>query len=342
MDVNSARKLFSEQRLSWKQAVARYRNPELKRSLWQLVNTLVPYFAIWYLMIRSLEISYWLTLLLAVPAAGFLVRIFIIFHDCGHGSFFKSRKANDWVGFFMGALVFTPSHQWWHHHAVHHATAGDLDRRGVGDVWTMTVDEFDQASAWKRLIYRVYRHPIGMLTVAPVFMFVVLQRFPQKDDKRRARNSVYWTDLFWLCVLAAAHFTIGLKAFAQVQLPIIWIATSVGVWLFYIQHQFEGVYWERHEKWDFVSACLEGCSFYKLPKVIQWFTGNIGLHHIHHVRPRIPNYNLQRCYDEVAAMQAVEPLTLRKSLRSLRLHLWDESNQKLVGFRALRARPSAA
>ena len=225
---------------------------------------------------------------------------------------------------------------------MHHATVGDLDRRGTGDVYVMTVDEYLAAPKLKRIAYRLFRNPLVMFGLGPASVFLIAHRFSHKGARKRHRFSVYFTNLAIAAIIGVASLTIGFRTYLLVQLPIILIAAAVGVWLFYVQHQFEGVYWARHESWDPMRAALEGASYYKLPKVLQWFTGNIGLHHIHHVRPRIPNYNLQRCYDEVAAMQAVEPLTIRKSLRSLQLHLWDESNQKLVGFRSLRARTPAA
>jgi omega-6 fatty acid desaturase (delta-12 desaturase) len=219
---------------------------------------------------------------------------------------------------------------------VHHATVGDLDRRGTGDVYTMTVDEYLAAPRLRRLAYRFYRHPLVTFGLGPPIVFLVIQRFSHKGSGRRQRYSVYLTNLALLIIIAVASMTIGLRAYILVQLPIMLIASIVGVWLFYVQHQFEGVYWARHEAWDPWRAALEGSSYYELPKGLQWFTGNIGLHHIHHVRARIPNYNLQRCYDEVPAMQAVEPLTIRKSLKSPWLDLYDEKQQELVSFGSLR------
>jgi omega-6 fatty acid desaturase (delta-12 desaturase) len=264
------------------------------------------------------------------------VRIFIIFHDCGHGSFFKSRQANTIVGYITGILTFTPYHLWRHRHAVHHATAGDLDRRGVGDVWTMTLEEYIHATWWKKLIYRIYRFPIFMFIIGPLIVFLVNQRFAGKSVKKRERRSVYITNIALLGILILAHFTIGLKAYILVQLPAFWLSTVVGVWLFYVQHQFEGVYWERHENWDYVKAAINGSSFYKLPKVLQWFTGNIGFHHIHHLSPKIPNYLLERCHRDNPIFQ-VKPVTLWTSLKSLTFRLWDEKNRELVSFRQLKA-----
>jgi omega-6 fatty acid desaturase (delta-12 desaturase) len=325
----------TQKKKTWKEAVRKYQKSDTGRSVWQLINSVVPYFIMWYLMIRSLEISYWLTLALAIPAAGFLVRIFIIFHDCGHGAFLKNRKVSEVVGFITGMLVFTPHHQWWHRHAVHHATAGDLDRRGVGDVWTMTIDEYMEASPSQQRIYRIYRNPIAMFLIGPVFVFLFLNRFVPKDTKSRERSSILMVDLTILGILILAYFTIGIKAYLLIQVPIMWIAASTGVWLFYVQHQFEDVYWERHENWDYTSAALDGSSFYKLPKLLQWFSGNIGFHHIHHLSPRIPNYYLEQCHEENPIFQ-VKPVTLQSSLKSLSFRLWDEQNNQLVGYEALK------
>jgi acyl-lipid omega-6 desaturase (Delta-12 desaturase) len=319
----------------WRNAIKQYQNPNVRRSVWQLVNSIVPYLIFWGLMVWSLRYGYWLTLLLAVPAGGFLVRVFIIFHDCGHGSFFKSRQANDIFGYITGILVFTPYHWWRYRHAVHHASAGDLDRRGVGDVWTMTLEEYRNANWRKRFIYRVYRHPFIMFIIGPLIVFLISQRFSQGKVKRLERRSVIITNLVLLVILILAHFTIGLKAYFLIQIPAIWLATITGVWLFYVQHQFEGVYWERHEKWDFYKAALNGSSFYKLPKVLQWFTGNIGFHHIHHLSPKIPNYKLEECHNENPILQ-VQPLTLRDSLKSLYFRLWDEKEKMLVGWNAIK------
>jgi omega-6 fatty acid desaturase (delta-12 desaturase) len=322
----------SKAKSSWQQAVAHYQQPDLVRSLWQVANTLVPYAILWYLMVRSLAISYWLTLALSIPAAGFLVRTFIIFHDCGHGSFFKSRKANDALGVITGILTFTPYHQWRYDHAVHHATAGDLDRRGVGDIWTLTVQEFLETSRWRRFGYRLFRNPLIMFGIGPFFAFVINQRFVKRGAGKRERHSVYWTNLALLGMVVLMSLIIGIKAYVLVQLPIIFVGAAAGVWLFYVQHQFEGVYWERRDKWDFVSAALEGSSFYRLPKVLQWFTGNIGFHHIHHLSPRIPNYYLERCQRESSVFHKIRPVTLLSSLKSITFHLWDEDQRKLVGF----------
>ena len=322
--------------LAWKQAVAEHRKPVLRSSVWQLVNSVIPYLALWGLMIWTLHISYWITLALAVLAAGFLVRIFIIFHDCGHGSFFRTRRANRLTEFVTGVLTFTPYRQWRHKHALHHATSGDLDRRGTGEIWTMTVREYLESSRWKRLSYRLARNPLVLFGLAPFYVFLVQQRFPSRAVGKRERRGVYWTNGALLAIVVLMSLTIGIKAYVLIQLPIITLAAAAGVWLFYVQHQFEDVQWERRADWDYVQAALRGSSFYKLPKVLQWFTGNIGFHHIHHLSPAIPNYNLERCHKETPVFQQVKPVTLWCSLKSLSFRLWDEQRRKLVGYRRLR------
>jgi len=275
---------------------------------------------------------YWTTLVLATVAGGMLVRVFILFHDCCHGSFFASRSANTIFGYVTGILTFTAFEDWRYAHNRHHATAGDLDRRGVGDIWTMTTEQYVTAPGLKRFGYRIYRNPFILLGPGAVLLFLIFQRFSKKGAGKSARNSVVITNLALLFLLAVAASTIGVRTYLMIQLPVIAIGGGIGLWLFYIQHQFEDVYWVRHGSWNPLSVALHGSSYFKLPKVLQWFTGNIGLHHIHHVRPTIPNYNLQQCYNEVPALQAVKAITLKASIRSLRLSLYDEKSKKLVGF----------
>lgn len=283
------------------------------------------------MMYFSLSISYWLTIALAIPAAGFVVRIFIIFHDCGHGSFFTSRRANKILGFISGLITFAPYYHWNHKHAMHHASSGDLDRRGIGDVWTLTVKEYEALSKWGRLKYSIFRSPLVMFLIGPVYMFLINNRFVNGKGSTRERFYVYWTNLGIVVMAIIAIVVIGLKAYLLIQLPIIIIAATAGVWLFYVQHQFEGVYWARHENWDFQHAALQGSSFYKLPKILQWFSGNIGFHHVHHLSSRIPNYYLELCHKEIPELKNVKPLTLLASFKCIKFRLWDEENNELVG-----------
>lgn len=321
---------------TWREAIAPYQKPILWRSIWQVVDSFVPYFILWGLMIWSLAAGSWLTLPLLLLAVGFMMRIFIIFHDCGHGSFFKSQRAAAIVGFVAGVLTLTPYQQWRRNHAIHHATAGDLDRRGVGDVYTMTVAEYLSASKLKQLGYRLVRHPLFLLTVAPLFVFFISPRFWKPSDGPREKWSVVWTNLALVGIFLLASVTIGWKTYVILQVAVMWLGGAIGIWLFYVQHQFPGVYWARHEQWDYVSSAVKGASFYRLPRLLQWFTGNIGFHHIHHLGPRIPNYLLETCQKNVALFQDVRPLTLLGSLKCLSLNLWDEEHHQLISFRALK------
>jgi omega-6 fatty acid desaturase (delta-12 desaturase) len=327
--------ILEEGRKTWRQAVAAYQSPDLRRSVWQIANSVVPYLILWYLAYRLWEISFWLALPVQVLAAGFMVRVFIIFHDCGHGSFFRSRMANDVVGYLTGVLTFTPYHDWRLEHARHHATAGDLDRRGLGDVWTMTVTEFRESPFFRRLAYRIYRNPLVMFGLGPLYSFVIKQRLPRAQTGARARKSVHLTNLALVVTFGMLFLTIGVGATLAVQLPILAIGGAAGIWLFYVQHQFEDVYWERRDSRDYVAVAMDGSSFYKLPRILQWFSGNIGFHHIHHLSPAIPNYRLPACHREQKIFQTVDPLTLRSSLRSLRLRLYDEESRRMVGYRPL-------
>lgn len=322
---------------SWYLKTANFCHSNPRKALWQLINTLLPYGALWALMLYALEhgLPYGVTLGLAVVAGGLLVRVFIIFHDCCHGSFFKSQRANTLFGYVAGVLTFSPFEEWRHTHNRHHATAGDLDRRGTGDIWTMTTREYAGASWRERTAYRLYRNPFILIGLGSVYYFLLVQRFAAKGANRKERRSVRRTNLALLAIAALACLTIGPKNYLLIQLPVIAVAGSLGLWLFYIQHQFADVYWARHEAWDSMAVALAGSSYFKLPKILQWFTGNIGLHHVHHIRPSIPNYHLQQCHDGIAKFQEVAPITLWASLRSLRLRLCDEQKKQLVSFRAL-------
>lgn len=322
--------------IRWQAVVARYTTPDVWRSLWQVANSVIPFVVLWYVMYRSLEISYWLTLALAVPTAGFMMRTFIIFHDCGHGSFFKSQKANDALGIITGILTLTPYYHWRWEHAVHHATTGDLDRRGIGDVLTLTVAEYAALPWYKRFGYRIMRNPYILFTVGSFLVFSVLHRFWRSDGiGKRERDSVIWTNLALAAIVAVLWVLIGWQAILLVEVPVLFLACSAGVWLFYVQHNFDGVYWQRHDAWEYFEAGLNGSSFYKLPKILQWFTGNIGFHHIHHLSPKIPNYKLEQAFNENPLFQ-IKPVTIWISLKSLTYRLWDEQKQRLVGFNALR------
>jgi omega-6 fatty acid desaturase (delta-12 desaturase) len=321
---------------TWIEVISKYNTPDTKRSIWQIVNSLVPYILLWIAMYYSLGISYLLTLALAVIAAGFLVRMFIIFHDCGHGSFFRSKKANRIVGTILGSLVFTPYDYWHREHAIHHKTVGNLDKRGSGDVWTLTVEEYRQLPPGKKLYYRLYRNPLILLAIAPFFLFVIWFRIPRRNMDRAGRRSVHITNLIVLLFCIPLILVMGWKAFLMIQLPVIYIATVAGVWLFYVQHQYEDVIWTRQENWDYRKMALEGSSFLKFPRLLQWFSGNIGYHHIHHLSPMIPNYKLEACHKENQMFAGIKPVTFIPSLRTMSLRLWNEKAGKLISFREFR------
>lgn len=318
----------------WYPVLATFRYSDTRKASWQLINTIVPYCGLWYLMIRSIQLgySYALTLILALPAAAFMVRLFILFHDCVHGSFFRGPKVNTFFGYCLGVLVFTPFEDWRFAHLRHHVTYANLDARGFGDIWTMTRTEYENASKKKRLQYRLYRNPVVMMGLGALFMFLLRNRLPTRWVKRKERTSVLFTNLLIVVMVLVADRFIGWRTFLLIQLPELCLAGAAGIWLFFVQHQFPGGYWARKGEWEPLRAAMEGCSFYKLPAVARWFSGNIGYHHVHHLSPRIPNYHLKKCYDAVPALQARPPLTFWESLSCIRLKMWDVRQQKMVAF----------
>jgi omega-6 fatty acid desaturase (delta-12 desaturase) len=318
-----------------KDNVARFQVASLSRARWQLVNSVVPYALLWIAMDRALQISYWAMLPIAILAAGFLVRIFIIFHDCGHASFFKSKRANNATAAIASLLLLTPYRHWRWQHALHHGTAGDLDRRGAGDIWTLTVQEYLHSTRRRRLAYRLVRNPLVLFVIAPLYVFVVQHRFAASTAPQRERQSVHRTNWTLLVIAIAMSACIGWRAFLLIQLTVSALAGALGLWLFYVQHQFQGAYWSRSAAWNHTAAALQGSSFYKLPRVLQWFTGNIGFHHIHHLSPRIPNYHLQRCHEADPFFGTITPVTLFGSLKCLSHRLWDEQRNIFVGFHHL-------
>lgn len=317
----------------WRDIIAPYQKSDCRRAWGQILNSFLPYLALWVAMVWSLGVSYWITLGLAALSVPFLTRIFIIFHDCGHGSFFRSRRANDVLGFLSGLLTFTPYHYWRHDHARHHATAGNLNRRGLGgDVWTMTLVEYQNASRWTRIRFRVFRNPIFLFVIAPTFLFLVMHRFARPSAGWRWHWSVFWSNMALLGLMAGVSLLIGVRGYILIQLPIVVMMSSIGVWLFYVQHQFDGAYWEDGEDWDYFDAALQGSSYYKLPLVLQWLSGNIGFHHVHHLGPRIPNYLLPQCHNENTIFRRVKPLRLGESLKCMRLRVWDADAKRMVGL----------
>jgi omega-6 fatty acid desaturase (delta-12 desaturase) len=326
---------------TWIEVISNYNKPDTGKSIWQIINSLGPYLLLWVAMYYSLRVSYLLTLGLSFVAAGFLVRMFIIFHDCGHGSFFRAQRANRIVGTILGSLVFTPYDRWHLDHAIHHKTVGNLDKRGSGDVWTLTVEEYTKLSRREKLVYRLYRNPLLLFGIGPFLLFLVWFRFTRKGMGKPERRSVYITNLIILVFTTALILVMGWKAFLMIQLPILYLATVAGVWLFYVQHQFEDVIWTRQEDWDYRKMAMEGSSFLKFPRILQWFSGNIGYHHIHHLSPKIPNYNLERCHRENQMFEEIRPVTFVRSIRTISLRLWHEKTGQLISFRQLKRSPAS-
>jgi omega-6 fatty acid desaturase (delta-12 desaturase) len=316
----------------WRDIVEPYCRPRMGRSVVDLATAVVPYLALSAVMLLTLRVSYLLTLAVAVPTAGFLLRTYILFHDCSHGSLLPSKRANARLGAALGLLVYAPFASWRHSHAVHHATAGDLDRRGVGDVMTLTVAEYAARPWHGRLGYRLFRNPLVMFGLGPIFSLVIGPRLVSRDARPRIRYSVMLTNAALTVLVGALCWLVGWREYLLVQTPTALLAGTAGVWLFYVQHQFEDTYWQSAEDWSYADAALRGSSYLKLPKVLQFFTGNIGFHHIHHLSTRIPNYNLQRAHDENPILQHVPTLTLWDAIRAVRLKLSDERRGRLVTF----------
>jgi omega-6 fatty acid desaturase (delta-12 desaturase) len=326
-------------RLDWVVQLSRFEDPDVKKSIRQILTSFIPYFALLAGMFLLLSRGYpYYVVLLISPVAGlFLVRIFIILHDCSHKSYLGRSLSGCFIlGHICGILTFTSFFSFRRSHVIHHATVANLDKRGVGDVHTLTVDEYLSLPPWGRLAYRVFRNPFFLFGIAPVLLFVLSNRIPKKIDRAKEALSVLFTDVMLVGIVIAASLTIGLKMYVAIQLPVIWLAASFGVWLFYIQHQFGTVYWVRSGNYDVFKAAMEGASYYKLPEVLRWFTGNIGYHHVHHVNFRIPNFNVKDCYDQTPQLQGVRPVTVSEGFRCMQLALWDEKAGKLISFSALK------
>lgn len=319
-------------------ALAAYAQPRLGRGLLDVATSVVPYLVLSVAMYFALRLSPFIVVALVPPTAGFLVRVFVVFHDCAHGSLLPSRRANTWVGTALGLLVLSAFGTWRRSHSIHHATSGNLDRRGVGDVLTLTVSEY-QARSWQgQLAYRLFRNPFVMFGLGPVFAMVVLPRLVARGAQPSKRKSVLATDAALALVVGSLCWLIGWRDFLVVWAPAALLAGSVGIWLFYVQHQFEAAYWQRKGEWSYADAALYGSSYLKLPKVLQFFTANIGLHHVHHFNARIPNYNLQSAHDNTAAFASVPAISLRDGARAVKFKLWDEEAGQLVTFAQAAAR----
>jgi len=323
----------------WSKLLAGYRDPSNARSAFEIAVTVLPLVALWVLMWASLDVSYWLCLLLAVPAAGFLVRLFMIQHDCGHGAFFRRRAANDWVGRVASVITLTPYDWWRQAHAIHHAHSGNLDHRGIGDIDTLTVREYLELPRWRRFKYRLYRNPLVMFGIGPAYNFILRQRLPVGLMRSgwRPWASTMATNVAIAAFAALLIWLVGIGPFLLVHLPITCIGAAIGVWLFYVQHQFEETFWERDETWTFHEAALMGSSHYDLPGVLRWFTANIGVHHVHHLCSRIPYYRLPQVLRDHPQLVELGRLTLLRSLGCVRQVLWDEQQRKLISFREMRA-----
>jgi omega-6 fatty acid desaturase (delta-12 desaturase) len=315
-----------------RETLAPYAEPNIGRSLLDIATSVVPYLVLSVVMFLALGVSYLLVLAIAVPAAGFLLRTYIVFHDCSHGAFLPSRRANVWLGTALGLLLYAPFVRWRHDHAVHHATAGDLGRHGVGDVLTLTVAEYLGLPRRRRLGYRLVRNPLVMFGLGPIVAMVVGPRIPARSARPRMRRSVIGTDIALAVLVGGLCWLVGWREYLLVLAPPALLAGSVGIWLFYVQHQFEDTYWQSTEEWSYPDSALRGSSYLRLPKLLQFFTGNIGLHHVHHLNVRIPNYNLQRAHDANPIFHDVPTLSLWEGLRAVRLKLWDEDRTRLVTF----------
>ena len=324
--------------MSLRKEIAPYEKADTKSSVKQLINTIPPFILLWAGAYFSLSVSFWLSLALSITAAGFVVRIFIIFHDCCHMSFFKSKKANNILGTITGIITLFPYEKWKRAHSIHHATSSNLDKRGTGDVWVMTVDEYVSASFWGRLQYRMYRNPIVMFGLGPIYLFLISNRFNRKNPRKKERLNTYLTNASVAVLYTILCLLIGWEAFLAVQLPILFVSGSLGIWLFYVQHQFEDSYFEDESEWDYVKAAIDGSSYYKLPKVLQWVTGNIGFHHVHHLSPKVPNYHLEKVHNSTEPLQQATTITIGSSLKALRFRLWDGENKTFVSFKDIQSR----
>lgn len=316
--------------------VAPFEKADVNKSIRQLINTILPSILFWFLAYQALDVSIWLTIALSFVTAGFIVRTFIIFHDCTHGSFFKNKKANAIVGTITGVMTLFAYEKWKREHSIHHASSGNLDKRGIGDIWVMTIEEYVEAPKWERFKYRMYRNPLVMFGLGPLFLVLVSSRFNRKDARKKERNNTYLINFLLVAVYTLLILIIGWQSFLIVQGTTMFIAGALGIWLFYVQHTFEDSYFEDESEWDYVKAAVDGSSYYKLPKVLQWVTGNIGFHHVHHLSPRVPNYNLEKAHDSTPPLHQATTITIKTSLKSLRYKVYDAKNQTFVTFREIK------
>lgn len=325
--------MAKEKLVQLKKQIRPYEKSDTRTSVWQLINTIPPFFLLWFFSYQALSVSIWLSLVLSIIAAGFVIRIFIIFHDACHGSFFANKKWNDIVGTITGIITMFPYRKWKREHNIHHATSGNLNKRGTGDVWVMTVEEYTRVSKLERLQYRLYRNPLVMFGLGPLYLFLVTNRLNRKDARKKERRNTYLTNVSILTIYSLLIYFLGWEKFLLVQLPIMFTAGALGIWLFYVQHQFEDSYFEDENDWDYVKAAIDGSSYYKLPKILQWVTGNIGYHHVHHLSPKVPNYYLENVHESTPPLQQATTITIGSSLKSIRFKLYDEKNKTFVTFK---------
>ena len=317
--------------------VAPFATSDKKSSIKQLINTIPPFLLLWFLAYQAVAVSPWLAAAISVVAAGFIVRIFIIFHDCTHQSFFKNQKANRILGTITGIITHFAFEKWKREHAIHHATSGNLDKRGTGDIWVMTVEEYAAASKWERFTYRLYRNPIVMFGLGPIFLYFITNRFNRKEAKKKERMNTYLINVSLVAIYTLLILAFGWQSVLLVQGTLMFVSGSLGIWLFYVQHQFEDSYFENEDEWDYVKAAIDGSSYYKLPKVMQWLTGSIGFHHVHHLSPRVPNYNLEKAHESTPPLQKTTTITFISSLESIRFRLYDEAGKRFVSFKQVKA-----
>ncbi|PEL13089.1 fatty acid desaturase [Bacillus sp. AFS017336] len=329
--------MSQENQKSLRKQIMPYEKSNLKASIWQMINTFIPFLFLWFIAFKSIAVSVVLTIVIDVFAALFLVRIFIIFHDCCHQSFFKNKTANKVLGTITGVVTLFPFSQWKHSHSIHHATSGNLDKRGIGDMWVLTVDEYVAAPFWTKLQYRLYRNPLIMFGLGPIYIVLISNRFNAKNAKLKERLNTYLTNILIAGISALFCWQIGWENYLLVEGPIFFVSAVLGIWLFYVQHQFEDSYFEEDDNWEYVKAAVEGSSFYKLPKILQWLTGNIGYHHVHHLSPRVPNYNLEEVHNNTLPLHNVPTITLKTSLTSLKFRLWDENTKQFVRYKDLKS-----
>lgn len=321
-----------------KMAVTPYATSDMKKSIIQIINTIIPMIGLWIAAYLILPYTVLGAIGLSIITAGFVVRTFIIFHDCTHGSFFKNKKANDLMGFITGVLTLFSYEKWKREHMIHHASSSNLDKRGIGDIWVMTVDEYLEASKWKRFCYRAYRNPLVMFGLGPLYLVLIDSRFNHKDARKKERINTYLSNICIVAIVTGIILLTNVQSYLIIHGTTMFVAGALGIWLFFIQHTFEDSYFENQKEWDYVKAAIEGSSYYKLPLILQWITGNIGFHHVHHLAPRVPNYKLQEAHTKTPPLQRATTITLKTSIESLRYKLYDSSNKHFITFKEVKKR----